>query len=110
MLDRRGVSRRHTFLVIRAVKGGRGGESFELSDDESPARRQGFAVEHVAIVGKGLRSVEQVSSRMSGGRAALIGAGYGALIGARPEAPQRKRELGATSPSSRARSTASLRP
>src|SRR5512139_2012202 len=43
---------------------------------------QGFAVEHVAIVGKGLRSVEQVSSRMSGGRAALIGAGYGALIGA----------------------------
>lgn len=43
---------------------------------------QGFAVEHVAIVGKGLRSVEQVSSRMSGARAALIGAGYGALIGA----------------------------
>jgi Heat induced stress protein YflT domain len=43
---------------------------------------QDYAVEHVAIVGKGLRSVEQVSSRMSGGRAALIGAGYGALIGA----------------------------
>lgn len=43
---------------------------------------EGFAVEHVAIVGKGLRSVEQVSGRMSGGRAALIGAGYGALIGA----------------------------
>ncbi|MGZ5411355.1 MAG: general stress protein [Solirubrobacterales bacterium] len=36
---------------------------------------QGYAVEHVAIVGKGLRSVEQVTSRMSGGRAALIGAG-----------------------------------
>jgi hypothetical protein len=42
---------------------------------------QGFAVEHLAIVGKGLRSVEQVQSRMSGGRAALIGAGQGALIG-----------------------------
>jgi hypothetical protein len=32
--------------------------------------------------GKGLCSVEQVSSRMSGGRAALLGAGCGALIGA----------------------------
>lgn len=42
---------------------------------------QGYAVEHVAIVGKGLRSVEQVTSRMSGGRAALIGAGQGALLG-----------------------------
>jgi hypothetical protein len=42
---------------------------------------QGFAVEHLAIVGKGLRSVEQVQSRMSGGRAALVGAGQGALIG-----------------------------
>lgn len=43
---------------------------------------QGFAVEHVAIVGKGLRSVEQVAGRMTTGRAALIGAGEGALIGA----------------------------
>lgn len=42
---------------------------------------QGYAVEHVAIVGKGLRSVEQVTSRMSGWRSALIGAGEGALIG-----------------------------
>lgn len=42
---------------------------------------QGYAVEHVAIVGKGLRSVEQVTDRMSGGRAALIGAGEGALLG-----------------------------
>jgi hypothetical protein len=38
MLDRRGVSRRHTFLVIRAVKGPRR-ESFELSDVASPTRR-----------------------------------------------------------------------
>lgn len=43
---------------------------------------QGFAVEHVAIVGKGLRSVEQVAKRMTAGRAALVGAGEGALIGA----------------------------
>ena len=42
---------------------------------------QGFAVERIAIVGKGLRSVEQVSGRMSVGRAVLIGAGQGALIG-----------------------------
>ena len=42
---------------------------------------QGFAVEHLAIVGKGLRSVEKVQSRMTGGRAALIGAGQGSLIG-----------------------------
>jgi hypothetical protein len=43
---------------------------------------QGFAVERVAIVGKGLRSVEQVARRMTAGRAALVGAGEGALIGA----------------------------
>jgi hypothetical protein len=42
---------------------------------------QGYAVEHVAIVGKGLRSVEQVTSRMTGGRAALIGTGQGVLLG-----------------------------
>jgi uncharacterized membrane protein len=42
---------------------------------------QGFAVERVAIVGRGLRSVEQVASRMSTGRAALIGLGEGALLG-----------------------------
>lgn len=42
---------------------------------------QGFAVERTAIVGKGLRSVEQVAGRMSAGRAALVGLGQGALIG-----------------------------
>jgi hypothetical protein len=42
---------------------------------------RGFAVEHVAIVGRGLRSEEQVESRMTAGRAALVGAGEGALIG-----------------------------
>jgi hypothetical protein len=42
---------------------------------------QGFAVQRSAIVGRGLRSVEQVTGRMTAGRAALIGAGEGALIG-----------------------------
>jgi hypothetical protein len=43
---------------------------------------QGFAVERLAIVGKGLSSVEQVAGRMTAGRGALIGAGQGSLIGA----------------------------
>jgi hypothetical protein len=42
---------------------------------------QGFAVERSAIVGRGLRSVEQVTGRMTTGRAALIGAGEGAMLG-----------------------------
>lgn len=46
-----------------------------LSDHE-------FPVEHVSIVGTGLRYVEQVSGRLTTGRAALIGVTYGALLGA----------------------------
>jgi len=42
---------------------------------------QGFAVERVAIVGTGLRSVEQVAGRVTTGRAALTGALQGAMIG-----------------------------
>jgi heat induced stress protein YflT len=42
---------------------------------------QGFPVERVAIVGSGLRSVEQVGGRMTTARAALTGAGQGVLIG-----------------------------
>jgi hypothetical protein len=42
---------------------------------------QGFAVERTAIVGSGLRSVEQVAGRMTSGRAALLGAGQGVLMG-----------------------------
>ena len=41
----------------------------------------GFPVEHVSIMGTGLRSVEQVSGRVTTGRAAMIGAGQGATIG-----------------------------
>jgi hypothetical protein len=41
----------------------------------------GFPVEHVSIVGTGLRSIEQVSGRMTTARAALTGAGQGATIG-----------------------------
>jgi uncharacterized protein YqgC (DUF456 family) len=42
---------------------------------------QGFPVERVAIVGTGLKTVEQVAGRMTTGRAALAGAGQGAMIG-----------------------------
>ena len=42
----------------------------------------GFAVEHTAIVGRGLSSYEQVTGRLTTGRAALQGAISGAVIGA----------------------------
>jgi hypothetical protein len=41
----------------------------------------GFPVERVAIVGSGLRYVEQIGGRLTTGRATLNGAGQGALIG-----------------------------
>lgn len=42
---------------------------------------RGVDVERMAIVGKGLRSVEQVTGRMTPGRAALVGLAEGSLIG-----------------------------
>lgn len=42
----------------------------------------GFPVEHVSIVGDGVRTVEHVTGRMTKGRAALAGAGSGAWLGA----------------------------
>ena len=42
---------------------------------------QAFPVERVAIVGTGLKTVEQVAGRLTTGRAALAGAGQGAMIG-----------------------------
>jgi hypothetical protein len=42
---------------------------------------KGFPVEKVAIVGTGLRTVEQVAGRLTTGRAALLGAGQGAMLG-----------------------------
>jgi hypothetical protein len=42
---------------------------------------RGFPVERVSIVGTGLRSVEQVSGRLTTARAAALGAGQGAMIG-----------------------------
>jgi hypothetical protein len=42
---------------------------------------QGFPVEHVAIVGSGLRTVEQVAGRLTTGRAALACAAQGAMLG-----------------------------
>lgn len=41
----------------------------------------GFPVQHVRIVGDGLYSVEQVTGRMTKGRATLFGAGAGAWFG-----------------------------
>jgi hypothetical protein len=40
-----------------------------------------FPVERVSIVGRGLEYVEQVTGRLTTGRAALQGAGQGALLG-----------------------------
>ena len=42
---------------------------------------EGFPVERTAIVGTGLRTVEQVAGRVTSGRAALLGAGQGAMVG-----------------------------
>jgi hypothetical protein len=42
---------------------------------------EGFPVARVTIVGTGLRYVEQVSGRLTTGRAALVGMGQGAWIG-----------------------------
>ncbi|SDO48472.1 hypothetical protein SAMN04487848_1119 [Microbacterium sp. ru370.1] len=41
----------------------------------------GFPVEHTAIVGHGVRIVEQVTGRLTRGRAALLGAASGAWFG-----------------------------
>ncbi|HLU98470.1 general stress protein [Thermobifida alba] len=42
---------------------------------------RGFPVEHVRIIGDGVRTVEQVTGRMTKGKAALAGAGAGAWFG-----------------------------
>jgi hypothetical protein len=41
----------------------------------------GFPVEHVSIVGEGVRTVEHVTGRMTKAKAALAGAGTGAWLG-----------------------------
>lgn len=50
----------------------------EIVDTLSDA---GFPVEHVRVVGTGLRSVEQVTGRMTNGKAALYGMASGAWLG-----------------------------
>jgi uncharacterized membrane protein len=42
---------------------------------------KGFPVQRIAIVGTGLKTVEQVAGRVTTGRAALAGAAQGAMIG-----------------------------
>ena len=53
-------------------------EAQRIVDNLSDA---GFPVEHVRVVGTGLRSVEQVTGRMTNGKAALYGAASGAWLG-----------------------------
>jgi hypothetical protein len=42
---------------------------------------KGYPVERAAIVGTGLKTVEQIAGRLTVGRAALLGAGQGAMVG-----------------------------
>jgi hypothetical protein len=42
---------------------------------------KGFPVERAAIIGTGLKTVEQIAGRLTTGRAALAGAGQGAMLG-----------------------------
>lgn len=42
---------------------------------------KGYPVERAAIIGTGLKTVEQIAGRLTVGRAALLGAGQGAMIG-----------------------------
>jgi hypothetical protein len=42
---------------------------------------KGFPVERAAIIGTGLKTVEQIAGRLTTGRAALLGAGQGAMVG-----------------------------
>lgn len=53
-------------------------EAQRIVDSLSDAQ---FPVEHVRVVGTGLRSVEQVTGRLTNGRAALYGAASGAWLG-----------------------------
>ncbi|MGQ1838856.1 general stress protein [Kocuria turfanensis] len=53
-------------------------EAQQIVDSLSDA---GFPVEHVRVVGTGLRSVEQVTGRMTNGKAALYGMASGAWLG-----------------------------
>ncbi|MDQ3676611.1 MAG: glycine zipper family protein [Actinomycetota bacterium] len=73
----------HTSATIDGVR-----RSVASFDDYGGAQRavdtlsdRGFPVERVAIVGTGLRYVEQVKGRLTIGRSALSGAGRGALLG-----------------------------
>ena len=79
-LDTRPAVRSRTTATLREF--GSYEEAQQLVDRLSDA---GFPVDQVRIVGTGLRSVEQVTGRLTKGRAAaggaLTGAGFGLLIG-----------------------------
>ena len=67
------VTSRRTITTVASYRGAERAVDF-LSD-------QHFPVEHVTIVGTGLRYFEQVSRRVTTGRATLVGAGQGAWLG-----------------------------
>src|SRR5918996_4348625 len=75
--------------MLRGVEAGQGQKTTVATyDSYAEAERavdflsdQGFPVERVAIVGTGLKTVEQVAGRLTTGRAALAGAGQGAMLG-----------------------------
>ena len=74
---------------LRAGSNTRSRRTIASFDDYAGAERavdrlsdEGFPVERVSIVGTGLRYVEDVTGRMTTGRAALMGATQGAALGA----------------------------
>jgi hypothetical protein len=67
------VASRRTIATVESYEAAE--RAVDWLSDES------FPVEHVTIVGSGLRYIEQVSNRVTNGRATLTGAGQGALLG-----------------------------
>jgi hypothetical protein len=74
-----------TFGSTYAPRGGRSVATYTTYAEAQKAvdylSDQGFPVEQVDIVGSDLRIVEQVTGRLTTGRAAMIGAGTGAWWG-----------------------------
>ena len=66
---------------VIGVIGRTGGESSDRALNPVDAALRGFDVSRVAIVGRDLRCVEQVTGRMTYGKAAVRGAMTGALVG-----------------------------
>ena len=81
---------RHTAVPMESSATPAGGASTTVAtyDNYRDAERavdylsdKGFPVERTAIVGTGLKTVEQIAGRLTTGRAAVVGAGQGAMVG-----------------------------